>query len=409
MTLVYFSFTFFVIFTFFISLYGYFKYRDALNTLTLSCGFFFIPNVLALPYMLIFESNVDFNIFAATYYISILHIFFFFIPFLFSSRTIKIIIRDIYKKLGFYANHLYRTDYYNLPLWVFLGLFFVSFVLLAQIGGGGLMWLTDPRDAYMDHRSGAGMFYAASTWFLALSAFYVLWYCKNLKTLFVTTILFMIIASTLGSKGLLLVIGIVGLSSYHYRFRSVSLLALICIGVLLVLLFTLTQILQGSARNFLHAFQYFIYFESTARLVDELYKNGASHTFGLILFEDVLNNVPRYFYPDKPIIYGKNRIQEILNPGQLEKGRALGVLLWLEYYVDFHIFGVAIFAIIKGIFAKAFYELFRSDTKNLFLYLCVMQFSTFTVINYSTIILFTSLLIGANFILRNFAKKARFG
>ena len=409
MTAVYASFFCFIILSLFVSLYGHLKYNDALNALTLSSAFFLVPNALALPYLLIFGSKVEYEVIATTYYLSTLYLFFFAIPFLFSGRVVELAIKGAYNYLGFYSRYMNKTDYYALPAGIFIILFLTSFILLAQIGGGGVMWLLDPRDAYMDYRRGAGMFYAASTWFLSISAFYVLWYCRNRITILLATVFYVIIASFLGSKGLLLVIGIVALSSYHYRFRKIRLITLIIVGFVLIALFMLTQILQGSARSLLHAFQYFNYFESSARLIEKFDNGGTSHTLGLIFIEDFLNNVPRYFYPDKPIIFGKSRIQEILNPGLLQRGRAVGVLSWVEYYTDFYVFGVVLFAFIKGVLAKAFYQLFRLNPQNLLLYLCVMQFSIFTVINYSTFILFVLLLLGSKFIIRMFAKKVKFG
>lgn len=47
-----------------------------------------------------------------------------------------------------------------------------AFVALAIFGGGGMLWLTNTREAYISYRAGAGPFFALTQWLLTFAMLY---------------------------------------------------------------------------------------------------------------------------------------------------------------------------------------------------------------------------------------------
>ena len=54
----------------------------------------------------------------------------------------------------------------------------VSFIALSIIGGGGLKWIFDVRDAYIQNRAGAGIFWLMMQWNLQILLIICLLYFK---------------------------------------------------------------------------------------------------------------------------------------------------------------------------------------------------------------------------------------
>ena len=103
--------------------------------------------------------------------------------------------------------------------------------------------------------------------------------------------------------------------------------------------------------------------------------------------------IPRALVPEKPIVYGHYIIHETLSPGMLEKGRAVGTLLWTKYYLDFGVFGVFGAAALSGVIAKTVYYYFLTHQYNPFAFMIMVQVSVITIFNYANLFMVFILLI----------------
>ena len=173
---------------------------------------------------------------------------------------------------------------------------------------------------------------------------------------------------------------------------------MVFIGLVVFASFLSIQILQNTANNLADTIKYFIYFDSTARFLSIFDQVGFQ--YGSAYFSQLWEMVPRSFYPDKPYVYGQYIIHETLDPGQLQKGRAVGILKWTRYYLDFGVLGVILVGCISGIFKKIFYDYFLQHKDNPFAFMIMIQFGIIPIFNYSTILTFVVLIIIFSFWLR---------
>ena len=230
---------------------------------------------------------------------------------------------------------------------IFLGLYLISFVLLAQHSFSIAQWIASPRTGYQLHRTGAGEWFACCITFLSISlvlatvyarsTFFILWMAPG----------YLFLIYLLGSKGL-----IVGFALYIViilalrRYQHFKLVGLVISGGAGVLVFYnfFTTFGQVSLDQIS---QYSDYFVNAAHYY-ERYLNGTLPLFqGDVFFSSFWAAVPRSLVPDKPYIYGVTKVAEVFFPGASE-ATATPAFPTIDYFADFGWLGVIGSALFSG-------------------------------------------------------------
>jgi hypothetical protein len=258
-----------------------------------------------------------------------------------------------------------------------------AFTGLAVVGGGGIRWLTNTREAYIGYRAGAGPFFALTQWLLVFAFVYYLWSTRpRALRLLVISILFGITAYFLGSKNFVLIFFIIGMIYYHFRVKEIGFLGF---GILLTLIFACAVVLllvQESFLSLMESFLYFKdYFDTTTQFIADFDDFGFQYGRGLL--SSLWFYVPRAFYADKPYEYGILLIHEALFPGAAASGSTPGILEWALAYLDFGIIGVFLSGVLNGIWQRMAYEYFLRHKEKFFAFLLGIQFSIWPILAFA--------------------------
>lgn len=373
------------------ALYGMVKYKTLLNPLSISIAIFSVSVIIALPFYHIVDTGTPIEYISYTVVISIVYLLFFSLAFFIRFALID---KLYYKFMVYFKLHGgERKKRYKSTVFISFLLIFVLFFMMLMIqSGAGLLWILDPRIAYMDYRSGSGHLYAAARWILITAFIYYLWFKKPKSTQAIfTTLAFSFLAYFFGSKGFILDFWIVFVFYQHYLVRPIKNITLILVGASLIVLFLSLQLIQGTAKDISDTIAYFTYFDATARFLSMFDQVGLQH--GEAFISHFWSMVPRDFFPSKPYVYGQYIIHETLNPGLLEKGRATGTLIWTKYYLDFGVMGVAIVAFFSGTILKTFYHYFLLNKNNLYGFIIMAQYGVIALYNYATGIIFIIIIL----------------
>jgi hypothetical protein len=268
-----------------------------------------------------------------------------------------------------------------------------SFVCLAVVGGGGLLWLTDTREAYISCRAGAGPFFAATQWFMNVALLYTLWSLRpRLGATAVLTILFAAPLYFTGSKNSILTMIVAAGAYYHFRVQRIPAKVIFLAPVPAAAVATVAlQALYGTDRSFWDGFYYFNYFSTTTMFL------GRFDEFGFRQGEALLSSlwffVPRVLYPAKPYEYGVALIHQVLFPGAAEQGHTPGILPWSMWYLDFGAIGVLAAGLFEGWIRKTAYAHFRRRQGCFFAFVMMLHFSIWPLFLYAPflfVLVFTS-------------------
>lgn len=245
-----------------------------------------------------------------------------------------------------------KGDFFKRNLGVMSFVFFLMYILLfwglMVQSGVGTLWITDTRVAYQFHREGVGFYYVFSQFFLYLSFFLCMVTFKRFVFIKIIILLmfFLFLFYFFGSKRGMLTLILLAVVYYSYFIKKLSLLPLVICFIGLVVIFSVSQILYSNY-GLERMFSYFEYFDN-AVLFFSKYRD-----FDLLNGEVLLSNlwgvVPRVLYPEKPYFYGSAYLTELIYPGMAAKGHFIGVLPWIVYYLDFGVFGVALFGLLLGV------------------------------------------------------------
>ncbi len=267
------------------------------------------------------------------------------------------------------------TQFSSVKLTLLLGGAVAAFAALAVLGGGGMLWLTDSRSAYISYRVGVGPFFALSQWSLVFALLYCLWASRpRLLKLLVILTFFSALVYFLGSKSYILIMVIIGIVYYNFCIKRISLGVLTVLGALLFLSVPGLLVAQGSFGIFSKAIIYFAdYFNTTAQFL------AGFDEFGFLYGQGWLSNfwfyVPRGLYPDKPFEYGVTLIHQSLFPGMAELGHTPGILPWALAYLDFGVVGVFLNGLAVALWQRLTYEHFLKHRQSFFAFVFMMQWS----------------------------------
>jgi hypothetical protein len=255
----------------------------------------------------------------------------------------------------------------------------LAFVGLAIVGGGGALWLTSPRQAYLTSRAGAGPFYAATQWAVTLGLAYVLW-SKRLRgwRMWAWVGGTCLVMAVTGSKGIVLTLIVVSLVYRHFCVKPLTLIAGTVFALAGALLFATLLVVQGSGIVLFDAVRYFQdYFSTSAQMLDRFAEIGFRH--GNALLSNFWALVPRGLVSDKPYVYGPTLIHDTLFPGSAAAGHTPGFLDWTMPYLDFGVVGVAVFAFLDAMIQRAAYEYFLEHRTQFVAFLLATHLSIWTV------------------------------
>lgn len=251
------------------------------------------------------------------------------------------------RKLG------YRVLRYISPKWkisplrmkrcsvIFLFLFLACFVILASHSFGLINWIMSPRTGYQLHRTGMGTFYALALLFLSTSFTIRLVYTKKISSIFMWTLLYLILVWFMGSKGFLLNFCIYCFIILWFRgYKKINkIIRIVLPGIFGIMLLNFGSI------EFEDIVSYFDYYVNSAHYYEE-YLNGRLGLFmGEIFTSNIWSLVPRGLYPEKPYVYGFLLVNEYFFPGGAEATNTPAFGGPIAAFADFGVIGVIFFSI----------------------------------------------------------------
>ena len=365
---------------------GLLRYRTLLNPLTISTvtdtGFTtLLPGVFAYQFLMLGKySETDM---AKTAAISGIYLFGIMLPYLSRGSGLARVAERLLRVLGLGSARIGRRfSLVKFGLLIAAGL--LTFLALAVAGGGGRMWLTDPRLAYLYHRTGAGQFWLLTAWFQITAFLYYLW-ARRPGGLHLTVLVgvFAVAAFYLGSKAIILTVGVIAVVYYHFMVRPLGTLKIIAMGLAGIGSFVALLLIQGSFTDLISIASYFENFQVTAEFIGRFDEFGFQYGKGWL--SSFWFYVPRALYPEKPLEYGPILIQKVLLPGAYEGGYAPGFLNWSLSYLDFGWLGVFVAGVLKGTVERAAYEQFLRNRNSLFAFALMMQLSMWGVFAFASI------------------------
>jgi hypothetical protein len=250
-----------------------------------------------------------------------------------------------------------------------------AYIALMVNGGGGMLWITNTREAYIGYRAGAGPFYAASQWLLTFAFLYLLWSRRpDTAKAIAWTLLFALAAYLFGSKNFFLIPFIIAIFYRHFMVKPIPGGVLVSVAVVLVPVPFILQLIQGSASDLIGTVLYFRdYFATSAQFLQRFDELG--YRWGLASVSELWSIVPRMLYDEKPFEYGVLLIHSVLFPGAAERGHTPGVLPWTLSYLDFGFIGVLFSGIMAGLWRRATYEYFLGHRESFFAFVVMCHFS----------------------------------
>jgi hypothetical protein len=235
----------------------------------------------------------------------------------------------------------------------------------------GLLWVTSPRDAYINLRSGFGQYWLIFQACVSL-LFIMLLYSSDFKGCLyfkygLLTILFSGFMFFTGSKGAVLAIIITAfiyINFYVSRWKTWQLIS--CVAVTLSL-FTFLLTMGSEDDRLKTVLIYFVdYVSVTSLVVDHVDLHG--FMFGQASASSLWYLVPRSLFPDKPFEYGNASLHGVFFPGLAQQGHTPGVLSWVVSYMDLGLAGVILLGMFCGSATRAIYlEFFRTKDVGSFL------------------------------------------
>jgi oligosaccharide repeat unit polymerase len=256
----------------------------------------------------------------------------------------------------------------------------ISFSSLAIFGGGGILWVTNSRDAYISNRDSVGPLYSLTQWLIMFAFIYYIFATKAKSIKLISSLIFFTcLMFFLGSKGNIIALTVVAVSYSNFYVKKIPNFAIL-LGVSLLFVGSLfLLIVQSSYSDLSDSILYFKdYFDTTAQMMSRFDEFGGFH-YGGGLLSSLWFFVPRWLYPNKPYEYGETLIHQVLFPGAAETGNTPGLLPWSLIYLDFGIVGVFFWGFFISLFQKTCYEYFLKNRESFFAFSLGINFSIWNI------------------------------
>jgi hypothetical protein len=384
-----------VLISLFLIIFGILKYKNIINPISFTIGIsiFLFTIISSFSLINIFEtseleeiSNINY-----TYWMSITFLLGYLLAFVCRFKRLHYIYINLLSILTLRSEYKFYKFSFSL-LFLLLFCSFLLFICLAYYGKGGILWVTNPRDAYLFYRFNVGHFFAFTQWTLTFSFLYYLWFRRpKFLKLILIILIWLCITYFLGSKSMMLTNIIIGTIYYNFYIKKLSLFNVIFLFLsLFILISCLITIQRGNdySIDFFTIFSQFEnyfkeYFQTTTLFLSKFDEFGFQYGKAFVSSFWVL--IPRYIYYDKPYEYGISLIHKKLFPGLAEQGHTDGILEWSLYYLDFGILGVFFSGLFIGIFQKIVYEYFLSHKNEFFAFTLMIHFSISPIWSFATI------------------------
>ena len=233
----------------------------------------------------------------------------------------------------------------------FLLLFLTFFLLLSTSNFGFLNWINNPREGYQLYRTGQGHWYALSIFSLSVS-FYLRCLTKsNGNQIIFIAIFYLFLSYFLGSKGTILwyfesSLIILWLMNYN---KLQFIMTFGMPAIFSIMIFNLFLAL-GSNFEFVSIIEYFDHYINGASYYRSFHNGEVNLLYGEVFLTSFWDYIPRFIYPEKPVVYGKIIINELFFPGQAELTNTPAFGGAVTEFADF------------GWFGLIFFGFFRQDT-----------------------------------------------
>ena len=256
-----------------------------------------------------------------------------------------------------------------------------AFGLMAALGGGGLLWLFAPRDAYMGYRSSVGTLWALADWCLMLWLIVSIWCPQPGHRVLLRVMIACCLAFLFGSKAVVLSAALVALMHHHLRVRRLS--PWLWLGSSAFLLFGFSALLYVQSGGEGRWQGYFReYTDTVCRAFQAGLVNG--DLGGAAFLSSLWGLVPRGLYPDKPYEYGVLLLHEQLFPGMAAKGNTPGVVPWTLAYMDFGAWGAVLAGVLSGRVRDAFYRAYCVQRTSAVMFVAYIQLSLWPFLLYAS-------------------------
>ncbi len=321
----------------------------------------------------------------------------------------------IYKHHIESARYVVRLKNYKFIIVSLAVFIFIFYICLMLQGGGGLMWIKNPRAAYIEYRAGVGFFWLLIQWISIILFTFIIYKNRpsSIMSLVVTSLPFMILGYFSGSKANILSFIVISIVYWNFNVAKISIVNITLISLFLLSLFAIVLGFQsvGFEQLGFNVSNYFSenFFVSMKYLNDEFYDPG----YGVFLLSDLWYYVPRAIFPDKPYEYGVLMVHKVLFPGAAEQGNTPGTYEWLIFYLDFALLGVIIYGFGKGVWHSLLFKTYLNNKSSPVIFLLFIQFCIFQVLAllnfFAMVFIFIFMWMLRKFIFRNvfndFAKK----
>jgi len=310
--------------------------------------------------------------------VSTLALLAFSIPFFFRPGYLTVIFQNALDKIAKVNNTSFSL---SITGFIFLSLVFLA-ACISQVflSSGGILWITDSREAYAFYRSGNGLYYIFYLYSLLFLFLYTLYMLRpQFWGLICITIIFIFLSLFSGKKAFALTFILISIFYYNFNIKKINLLSIIPLFSILILsVVLLIYIWSGEYDQGLWiVLDYFNYADLSAEF---LYRHDEFGYFlGKAYLDSWIGFIPRSLYPEKPFEHGVSLVHQIIHPGLAETGHTTGYFMWLSSYLDFGIIGVIISYGVQGWVSRAVFEWYLSRRDTLFSFVLMLHFSFFEV------------------------------
>lgn len=226
----------------------------------------------------------------------------------------------------------------------FFIIFAISLLMIASAEFGIANWLLNPRAGYQLYRTGQGHWYALANSALSVSFVLACLVRPSASRILLILIVYLFFGYFLGSKGVLLYIFAAALVFLWFSgWRYLGRMLLLGFPIIMLLLVFNLYLALGDLFEITSILRYFDHFKNAADYYRGYLNGTVSLFYGEVVLTSLWEYVPRFFWSDKPVVYGILHVNELFYPGSaaLTFTPAFGGAV--EQHADYGFLGVIIF------------------------------------------------------------------